>query len=332
MSKPFMGVSVSSPHTPTIKRRYSVTSDVVGFRRCARQYGAFRIHNYAPAYQTQLYFGTIIHQVLDRCHIHYHGGVNPSTKGSLPDDGLILNNSEIVDYFDEVRDAERVKSSMPTAPSDIISYFIEVENGLKSRGIRAITRDLRLQAVRILQYFNALEGPVLYPRVIDTEYRLQADRNTHILRGVVDLLVDTSSHTGDPADCEIWDYKGTSYLKLTADDLKTYKFQMLVYAWLYEQKHGVRPRQANLYFLNELDGKTPPKKRPINALLSVDLESYAIKEAVDQFTQTVTEIEQARKLDQWPPAKPGTISEVQDCAICDLRWDCSTPTVKLRYP
>ena len=65
MIGPFSTVVVEPPSEPFVKRRYSVTADVVAYRRCARQYGAFRVHSYAPAHQTQLYFGTIVHQVLD---------------------------------------------------------------------------------------------------------------------------------------------------------------------------------------------------------------------------------------------------------------------------
>lgn len=335
MPGPYSDVEVRAPRNPVIKRRYSVTSDIVAFRRCARQYGTFRIHNYAPAHQTQLYFGTIIHQVLDRCHGHYRGVNTPETAGTIPDNGHILSNNEIQDYFDEVRDAHRNQVAAPPAPSDIVRYFIEVENGLKSQGIRAITPDLRIKALRLLQYFNRLEGPILYPRVKDTEHRLQADQGTHILHGVVDLLLTNDQDSENPADFEIWDYKGTNRIYLTAKDLQTYEFQMRVYARLYGIKHNVQPRRVVLYFINELDGPTCPDARPVNALLSVSIDPADVHTAMQEFTATVAEIEQARRNDTWNPARPGEISN-QDCAICDLRWNCQTPNggsgAPLRYP
>lgn len=333
--KPFQNISIPSPSAPNIKRRYSVTQDIVSFRRCARQYGAFNVHKYAPAYQTQAYFGTILHQVLDRCHAHFHGTLDSSTKNSLPDNGIILRDDEIVDYFNDVKQAVKAKTTKPVPPSDIVKYFIEVENALKSQGIWAINQELRLKAVRLLQYFNALEGQTLYPKVRDTEHRLQADRTTHILHGVVDLLVDSDPQKADPADCEMWDYKGSSFLNVKSKDLKNYEFQMRVYAKLYELKHGVLPKKAILYFLNELDGSTCPSKRPVNALLEVSINSQDIDDAVNEFAQTVVQIEQARSTDQWQPASFNSISE-KDCNICDLRWDCSTPNngkgIQLRYP
>lgn len=335
MRKPFQGISVPFSNHTTVKRRYSVTQDVVAYRRRPRQYGAFNVHKYAPAQETQAYFGTVLHQVLDRCHTHFHGIIDPSTKGQLPDGGKILSEKEIADYFDEDKNARKGKTTVPLPPSDIVRYFIQVENGLNSRGILAIRSDLRVKAVKILQYFNALEGPTLYPRVRDTEHRLQADRTDHILHGVVDLLVDTPEQALNLAECEMWDYKGSSRVGLSPKDLETYEFQMRVYAYLYQRKHGVLPRKAVLYFLNELDGSTCPSKRPVNALLEVSIKHDEINEAIKEFTQTVNNIEASRIGDIWEPPLPGQISD-QDCKDCDLRWDCPTPNngkgVKLIYP
>ena len=335
MTKPFQGISVPLANNTVVKRRYSVTQDVVAYRRCALQYAAFNVRKYAPAHQTQTYFGTVLHQVLYRCHAHFHGIIDPSTKGLLPDNGQILSEEDISNYFGEAKSAQKTGKTAPLPPSDIVRYFIQVENGLNSKGILAIRSDLRVQAVKILQYFNALEGPTLYPRVKDTEHRLQADRTNHILHGVVDLLVDVPDEKVDPANCEMWDYKGSSRVGLNPKDLQTYEFQMRVYAYLYQRKHGVLPRKAVLYFLNELDGPTCPSKRPVNALMEVSIRPDEIQVAINEFTKTVSQIENSRCTDKWDAAAPGDISE-QDCKNCDLRWDCKTPNggkgVKLLYP
>jgi len=261
-----------------------------------------RVQRYAPSEQTQLFFGTVIHQVLDRAHAHFQGVPEPSTAGTLPSD------------------------------EDIERYFLEVENGLRSRGIRAISPSSREQSLRILRYFNQLEGPILYPLVQDTEHRLQADAQSYILHGVVDLLMNPATGgNGSAADWEMWDYKGKSALNLSAYERQTYEFQMRVYAYLFRVKHGVLPSRAVLYFVNELDGPTPPTSRPANATLDVDLAPELIDTAVQEFTRTVGQIESARAVRSWHPALPGAISR-QDCAVCDLRWDCSTPQIGMRYP
>ena len=339
MPGPFSGINVGRPTGPKIKRRYSVTQDIVGYRRCPRQYGAVHVHNYAPAHQTQLYFGTLLHQVLDRCHAHFHGIIDPVTKGTLPGQGVVLPDAAVKTFLDAIDAALQANVTPPTPPNDLIHYFLDVEDSLKSQGIRAITKDQRIRAVRILQYFDALEGPSLYAKVQDTECRLQADQGSHIMRGVVDLLVNDPSASAGPSDSEIWDYKGTSRLVMTPADLQTYRFQMQVYARLYELKYGTLPKRVVIYLLGELDGPTCPTNRPVNATLEIDassgLAASDIALAMAEFSKTVVEIENARLADQWPAPAPGCVSD-QDCAICDFRWDCPTPNggkgVALRYP
>src|SRR5262245_47341505 len=167
--------SLQVQHNPPAqgRRRYSVTTDILAYQQCSIQYGAFVARRYAPALVVQLFYGTIIHQVLDRAHAHYRGelGVPP---GTFPTD------------------------------ADIDNYFMEVENALIARRIRAV-QSVRDQAKVILKRFNSLEGPTLYPRIIDTECRLQADQGQYILHGNVDVLV--ASDVGGNA-VEIWDYKG----------------------------------------------------------------------------------------------------------------------------
>lgn len=335
-NKPYAGVvNLGPPKPPNIKRRFSVTADVVAFRKCARQYGAFKVHSYAPAFQTTIYFGTLVHQVLDRCHNHFHGMIDPAKAGTLPDDGKVLTRDQISAWFDALDQAVRDGNPQPAPPTEMLHYFMEVERGLRSRGIRPVSRDLRVKAAVILQNFNAIEGPKLYPRVLDTEYRLQADQQSHILHGVVDLLVEHEGAGTDPQDCELWDYKGVDPLKLTKSDWETYRFQMRVYARLYQLKHGVFPKRARLYFVNMLDLDKLPATTPANAVFDVSLGDPEVGAAEMAFKDTVTDIEAARLADTWTPPAKSDISE-QTCAICDLRWDCPTANagspVKMRYP
>jgi hypothetical protein len=335
-NKPYAGaVKLGAPKPSQIKRRYSVTADVVAFRKCARQYGAFKVHSYAPAFQTTLYFGTLVHQVLDRCHNHFHGLIDPAKKGCIPDGGTRLSRPAVSAWFDVVDKTRRDGSPQPTPPTEMLRYFMEAESGLRSRGIQPVSRDLRVKAAVILQNFNALEGPKLYPRVLDTEYRLQADQQSHILHGVVDLLVEHVGAGKEPQDCELWDYKGVDPLKLTKSDWETYRFQMRVYARLYQLKHGVFPKRARLYFVNMLDLDKLPSSTPANAVYDVPLGNSEVDAAEVAFKDTVDDIEAARAIDTWFPPAKSDISE-QTCAICDLRWDCPTANegtpVKMRYP
>jgi putative RecB family exonuclease len=279
--------SLQLAHNPRAqsRRRYSVTADILAYQQCSIQYGAFAARRYEPALVVQLFYGTIIHQVLDRAHAHYRGelGVPP---GTLPTD------------------------------ADIDNYFMEVENALIARRIRAV-QSVRDQAKTILKRFNSLEGPTLYPRIIDTECRLQADQGQYILHGNVDVLV--ASDVGGNA-VEIWDYKGAYRPSLNDPDYQRYVFQMQVYADLYRQKTGQAPTKAVLYFLNELSGDHVPQVRPVNALLEVSLNPVEVQQALQSFGQTVQQIEGCRATRNWPD--PAFAPTLATCNACDLRWNC----------
>lgn len=278
--------SLQLPHVPPAmaRRRYSVTADILAYQQCSLQYGAFAARKYEPALVVQLFYGTIIHQVLDRAHAHFRGDL-----GAPP-------------------------NTMPT-DADIDAYFAEVENALIARRIRAV-QSVRDQARTILKRFNSLEGTSLYPRIIDTECRLQADQGQYILHGNVDVLVASDNN----ADVEIWDYKGAYKPSQGDADYQRYVFQMQVYADLYRQRTGHAPAKAVLYFLNELSGNPAPQTRPVNALLEVSLDPQEVQQALQSFGQTVQNIELCRATRNWP--NPNQPPPETTCNACDLRWNC----------
>lgn len=291
--------SLHLPHNPPTqsRRRYSVTADILAYQQCPIQYGAFVARRYEPALVVQLFYGTIIHQVLDRAHAHYRGDLGASP-GSIPTD------------------------------TDIEDYFTEVENALIARRIRAV-QSVREQAKLILKRFNSLEGPTLYPRIVDTECRLQANQGQYILHGNVDVLVASAASSGNAV--EIWDYKGAYKPSLGDADYQRYVFQMQVYADLYRQKTGRAPEKAVLYFLNELAGDPAPQARPVNALLEVSLDPLAVEQALASFGESVQQIEICRGERNWPG--PTDAPSLTTCNACDLRWNCSAALgFGRRYP
>ena len=297
MWKHFRSLQRQLPHSlPHMGRqRYSVTSDILAYQQCSIQYGAFTARNYEPALTVQLFYGTIIHQVLDRAHAHYEGKLNVP-RGTFPED------------------------------DDIERYFLEIENSLKARQIRAV-KNVRDQALRVLKRFNNLEGPDLYPRVMDTECRLQSDRDDYILHGNVDVLARSIGSD----EVEIWDYKGASKPSMNDVAYQRYRFQMQVYAELYKRNTGRTPAKAILYFLNELASDPEPTTRPVNAVMEVDINPNEVNDALQSFGQTVKDIESCKAARKWPdPSEPPS---ERTCTACDLRWSCNA-AAKLgrKYP
>lgn len=287
------------PHEPSqVRPRFSLTSDIISFRKCCRQYGYFGNDGFVPAQAVQIYFGQMIHQVLDRCHRHFSGLFGHS-QGTFPTD------------------------------ADIDIYFTEVDRAMRAHGVRPASPRVAEQAKDVLKTFNRVEGPALYPRVLDTEYRLESERSTYILRGVVDVLA--SDATGET---EIWDYKGTDKPPLSSNSMRDYEWQMSVYAQLYRVKTGHYPRRAVLYFLNELKpkpGQPAITVRPLPAVHVVDFMRAGteadgtptlVQQALNAFDLTAAHIVTCKQAQSWPA--PAAMADDKTCDICDIRWNCPT--------
>lgn len=213
----FGALKVIPSREAEIKRAYSITADILAFRRCSRQYGFFAVKGYVPAQYTQLYFGTVIHEVLDRAHKQFIGLMEGREKG-VPSD------------------------------NDIEAYHRTVTESLRARGIRPYSRKAESAALEYLQRFNRVQGPKLYARVKDTEHKLKADFKDFYMHGVVDVLV---SADGKPGELEIWDYKGSKKVEADSEEMKNYTFQMQVYSELYKKRHGEYPARSILCFIGE---------------------------------------------------------------------------------
>ena len=303
------GLVTPDSHTPP-RPRFSLTSDIISFRKCPRQYGYFGQEGFVPAQAVQIFFGQVIHQVLDRCHRHYSGFFN-YPKGTMPTD------------------------------TDIDQYFQEVEQALRAHGVRPASPIVADQAKQILKTFNRIEGPTLYPRVLDTEYRLESARQNFVLRGVVDVLAADSS-----GESEIWDYKGTDKPDLSSKELKEFEWQMSVYAELYKAKAGCYPKRAVLYFLNELktrDNVPLMNSRPVRAVHIVDFMKdgltangtpVLVQQGLNEFDTTAAEIMNCKASHKWDAPQGSNVPDDKTCDICDIRWNCTSHAgkYKVRMP
>jgi putative RecB family exonuclease len=300
-AKIYQNVSVPAPSHSGARPRLSLTSDILSYRHCSYQYGHFAHDGFVPAQSAQAFFGTVVHQVLDRCHRHFAGMVTGIPEGTMPTD------------------------------ADIEGYFNEVRTALKSHGIRAVSENIAARALEIIKFFNAVEGPTLYPLIHDTEFRLEQDREDYVLRGVVDVLVDRPGTKGTASTREIWDYKGSRRPGASDKEMQEYEWQMCVYAELYKARSGAYPSKAVVYFLNELSEiNVKSGKRPARAVHEVVFTPKKVQDALQLFHQTATEIIQCASKSQWP--LPALLPKEETCNICDLRWRCPKVKVTKRLP
>ncbi len=199
---------------------------------------------------------------------------------------------------------------------------------LRSHGVRPASPEVAAKARRVLKMFNRVEGSTLYPLIRDTEFRLESERSAYVLRGVVDVLARNPNSPNDPGQMEILDYKGTRFPDLSSSELRDYRWQMCVYAELYRVREGVYPARAILYFLNELDMNPEPAVRPLPAVYEVQFTPETVQQALNEFDATAQSIISCRATNGWP--MPGALPGKETCEICDIRWNCTRPTVS--YP
>ncbi|MFA9427113.1 ATP-dependent DNA helicase [Natronorubrum sp. A-ect3] len=262
----------------SLKRRYSITGDVLAYRRCKRQYGYYKELGFAPNHVTQLFFGRVVHETLDRAHRHYAGELEGIGGGEIPTE------------------------------ADIERYFTEVAEALKSRNIYPMSEEAEDAALKYLQRFNRREGERLYPRVVDTEHRLQSNREEFVLEGVVDVLVgaDRESH-------EIWDYKAGQRPN-NEQELDDYRAQLYTYAELYRYQQSEYPDRGVIYFLGE--------ESRDEAMLEIQFADGAVEGSIDEFEKTVESIESDREKRDWFTITPDEKPSDQTCSECDIRWNC----------
>jgi putative RecB family exonuclease len=304
------GWSVPQRKNEVRVRSYSTTADVLAFRRCKRQYGYFGVRGFSSATSTQLYFGTLVHDVLDR--INRDRRLNPSRP--LP------NEEEVRQLVGEAHDR------------------------LIRSGVRTFNAPLMQEkAGKLIHRFVHLVGQQFFPHIRETEYRLERALKTpagrdYILEGIVDILSGAVAHalelnfSTSADDEEIWDYKSGRMPKKGDPQLVDYEYQMQVYAELYRQQTGRFPARSVLIFLGELDddelwnlaikkGRGPGIFQHL--IYPLHPSPTRVQAAMKDFHRTVELIEEERArpyAQQW--AAPAHAVDEQTCEACDIRFSC----------
>jgi len=279
------------------KEKFSVTADILSYNRCAIQYGYYVDKGFVAASATQLFFGLVIHGTLDRIHTYFRGDIDKTVKHEVP-------NSETVKR-----------------------YFNDTVTALKNRKIYCMGEKAKETALKYIQHFNENHGEEIYPKIIDTEYKLQIDKGNYIMWGVVDVLAKNEYNDNQSKDdfknYEIWDFKSGSKPIDNPEILKDYEFQMLVYADLYRKRTGSLPSKSVLFFIGE-DGDNK---------VEIDINSVKIKIAVKEFERIVNDIQKSKETNNW--TLKGRQPPKDTCSACDFRWGCDFCSVtinKKKFP
>src|SRR3546814_17501345 len=111
--------------------------------------------------------------------------------------------------------------------------------------------------------------------------------------------------------------------------MKEYEWQMTVYAELFKRKNGVYPKQAILYFLNELDVNPVPTKRPLRAVHTVNFNQGNVDRALSEFDATADEIIQCNTQNTWQMQM--MVPDKETCNISEHRCNSNTKNTPYQH-
>ncbi|TCK04583.1 PD-(D/E)XK nuclease family protein [Phorcysia thermohydrogeniphila] len=265
-----------------LKRRYSITGDIISYSICPRQYGFYKFLGYAPSNPTQEWYGSIIHRFLKRAHLYF------------------LKNGEVPD--------EKV----------IEEIFHRIESAMEAEGVRASSEKARESALSVLKKFCRIEGKNFFSSVLEAELQLIKELDNFILYGIVDVL----KRDGEALEIWDYKgmRRPDERKPFGREKLERYRKQMFVYGYLFKERSGEFPKRAVLYFMNELlNCEKRPESAIYVVDFEKEETVREVKEFISEFKRIVERIEKSRETNSWE--LPAEIDE-ETCKQCDFRFDC----------
>jgi DNA helicase-2/ATP-dependent DNA helicase PcrA len=140
------------PRIP-VKKSYSFTGDLRVYETCPRQYQFFRHLDFTPSRSVVIFFGLLVHQVIEDIHrIVLDGGLEG------------LDEANVEEIFNRTFDVLSLSDVRPPGP------------------------EARQAALRqVINYFNQNREEM--KRIIDTEVDVSLEKDGYILTGKVDLML-----------------------------------------------------------------------------------------------------------------------------------------------
>jgi len=228
---------------------YSLTGDILSFKRCGLQYRYLNGSALPPSRPVQMWFGEFIHLVMEMAVKNYQDGVY----GDLPwPDEVIDNISDII--------IARLATEGKTPRSRRLEKAAKARVKVSINDLGPIlfplvsTPEIPLSGTRIMP--TSSQHRAEYYEVtgrIDIITNIQMDSFLTGENQLVDLIRDFLPNRESAPFEVIVDYKGMRRPSTNSQDWQLYEWQLQTYAWIRQKQPGSLPvRAALIIFINEL--------------------------------------------------------------------------------
>jgi len=228
---------------------YSLTGDILSFRRCGLQYRYLNGSALPPSRPVQMWFGEFIHLVMEMAIKNYQDGVY----GDLP------WPEEVIDNICDIVIA-RLATEGKTPRSRRLEKAAKARVKVSINDLGPIlfplvsTPEIPLSGTRIMP--TSSQHRAEYYEVtgrIDIITNIQVDTFRMGENQLVDLIRDFLPNRESAPFEVIVDYKGMRRPSTNSQDWQLYEWQLQTYAWIRQKQPGSLPVRAGLIiFINEL--------------------------------------------------------------------------------
>lgn len=249
----------------SLKPTFSFTSHVALYESCPRQYKFYRELEFPQVRAGATLFGELVHQTIEDVH-----------RAILRGESETVTSENVEQWF---------AANYESLTKSEHSYL----------AIPALESALR----QVLRYVEKQSDN--WDRIRDCEVKISFAKPEYIIEGFVDLIA------GEGDTVELVDFKAERKPDIYGDKdrIERYRRQLLLYAYLVEEKTGHSVSKMHLYYTGEEAGVPT---------LSFSRDPHSIDRAVEEFDLTVRRI--MRKDFEHESTK------LKQCENCDFRFYC----------
>ena len=255
-----------------IKHEYSFTSHILLYETCPLQYKFYKEFEFSEVRTGGSLGGSLLHETIEDIH-----------KAVLRGEINSLTDENITNWFNS-------------------NYQLLV------RQLRSFLREEQQNAIlkQVLRYRDRNEDR--WDTIKEAEVDVSLVKDDYILKGKIDLV------QGENDTVELVDFKSGDKPDVnTRDDnkrrvLNQYRRQLEIYAYIIEQRYGVKVSKMHLYYPKEEDG---------NPRITFPYKEQNIAQTIESFDEVV------RKIESKDFSMKSICKTEKHCSECDMRFYCN---------